>query len=340
MSLFKSLFLTGSSALPIKLLQAISPTSLYLPYHHLVSNEKVAHIVHLYPFKNEQQFIKDLDYLLKHFSPIEVSEVLNCINENRPFPKNSFLITFDDGLREINDVVAPILERKGVPAIFFINSAFIDNKKLFYRFKISLLIDELLKNESQKDKIEFYAQTLNCGAGSVKSIIIKLKNIQQIDENILDLLASQIGFSFTNYLDTVQPFLSSLQIRSLLDKGFYIGGHSVSHPYYPSLTLDQQIKETIDSLHSLDENFNLKNKLFAFPHSDKEITQSYFDRINVNDVELFFGIQNQKIENYNTVLQRFNAERPEVPLEKQIKSVMFYNWVMEIVGRNNISRLH
>lgn len=338
MSLFKSLFLGGSSALPIKELQKISPTSLYLPYHHLVSNEKVAHIAHLYPYKNEQQFITDLDYLLKHFSPINVPEVLDCIKENRPFPNNSFLITFDDGLSEIYNVVAPILEKKGITAIFFINSAFIDNKKLFYRFKISLLIDELLKNESQKDKIELYAQVLKCDAGSVKKIIEKLKGIQQTNENTLDRIASQIGFSYESYLDTVQPFLSSLQIRSLLDKGFYIGGHSVSHPYYPSLSLEGQIKQTVDSLLFLKEKFEVKNRLFAFPHSDKEITQSFFEKIKNEEVELFFGIQNQKKENNNRVLQRFNAERPGVSLQKQIKSVMVYNWVMERFGRNNVLR--
>ena len=37
-------------------------------------------------------------------------------------------LTFDDGFRELHDVVAPILLRKGIPATFFVNSAFIDNK--------------------------------------------------------------------------------------------------------------------------------------------------------------------------------------------------------------------
>lgn len=338
MNLFKSLFLDGSSVFPIKVLQAISPTSLYLPYHHLVSNEKVAHIDHLYTYKNENHFIKDLDYLLKHFSPIDVDDVLNCLNENRPFPKNSFLITFDDGLKEIHDVVSPILEKKGVPAVFFINTAYVDNKRLFYRFKISLLIDELLKNSSSPGYLKIYNDALQCDTQKVETIINKLKHIQQADENILNKIASGIGFSFENYLHTIQPFLTTAQIESLIKKGFYIGGHSVNHPYYPSLSLNEQIKETVDCLHSLHENFNLKNKLFAFPHSDKEITQSFFDKININDVELFFGIQNQKREIKNRVLQRFNAERPGISLQKQIKSVMLYNSILQRFDRNNITR--
>ena len=338
MSLLKSLFLGGSSVLPIKTLQALSPTSLYLPYHHLVSNEKVAHIAHLYPFKNEKQFNKDLDYLLKYFSPIEIPEILNCIKENRPFPKNSFLITFDDGLSEIYNVVAPILEKKGIPAIFFINNAYVDNKKLFYRFKISLLIDELIKNANSNSVIKVYAAALNSNSLKPENIIERLKDVQQSDEATLDQIANQIGFSFENYLQTIQPFLTSLQIKALLDKGFYIGGHSVSHPYYPSLSLDGQLQETLESLQLLNERFEIKNRLFAFPHSDKEITQSFFEKIKNEEVELFFGIQNQKKETKNRVLHRFNAERPHIPLQQQIKSVMVYNWVMNLLGRDNVLR--
>ncbi len=338
MSLFKSLLLEGSSILPLKMLQALSPTSLYLPYHHLVSNESVAHITHLYPYKNESQFKKDLDYLLKNFSPIRVPELLTCIKENRTFPKNSFLITFDDGLSEIYDVVAPLLEKKGVPAIFFINNAYIDNKRLFYRFKISLLIDEFLKNKDSNSTIQIYATALNSNSRRVENIIERLKDIKQSEEAILDQIAGYIGFSFEDYLQTAKPFLTSSQIKTLLDKGFHIGGHSVSHPYYPSLSLENQIQETIESIQLLIERFDAKNKLFAFPHSDKEISQSFFDRLNFDDVEIFFGIQNQKKENKNRVLQRFNAERPTIPLQQQIKSVMLYNWVMERFGRNKVLR--
>lgn len=339
MSLFKSLIIGGSSLLPIKILKAISPTSLYLPYHHLVSNEKVPHIDQLYPYKNVQQFKKDLEYLLKHFTPIDIQELFYCIKEHKPFPKNSFLLTFDDGLKEIHEVVAPILLEKKIPAIFFINTAYIDNRKLFYRFKISLLIGELLRNSSSLEYLKIFANSLECDIPASETIISKLKNIQQVDENILDKIATAIGFSFENYLQEIQPFLTTAQIQLLIKKGFYIGGHSVTHPYYPSLTLDKQVKETTDCLDTLVENFDLKNRLFAFPHSDKKITQSFFNNINSKQVEVFFGIQNQKIEENNRVLQRFNAERPNISLQKQIKSIMLYNWVLSLLGKNNISRI-
>ncbi len=37
-------------------------------------------------------------------------------------PKNSFFPSFDDGLSEVCQNIIPILDKKGISAIFFINS--------------------------------------------------------------------------------------------------------------------------------------------------------------------------------------------------------------------------
>jgi hypothetical protein len=52
-------------------------------------------------------------------------------------------LSFDDGLSACYDTIAPILLRKGVPATFFLNPAFIDNKALMFRYKISLCLNAL-----------------------------------------------------------------------------------------------------------------------------------------------------------------------------------------------------
>lgn len=116
-----------------------------LPYSHLVSDQPVPHVENLYSFKGVRAFEKDLDMLLKHFRPLDLMDVLAIHrNEKRNEPPG-FLLTFDDGLRQIHEVVAPILKRKGVNAVFFINSGFVGNKQLFHRFKTSLVIGELKK---------------------------------------------------------------------------------------------------------------------------------------------------------------------------------------------------
>src|SRR5690606_23514350 len=101
-------------------------------------NNFLPHIGHLYPYKNETQFVKDLLYLKNNFEAIHPDELLNYIVKNNNLPKNKFLLSFDDGFKEVHSVVAPILKQHQLPALIFINPKFIDNGELFYRNKLSL----------------------------------------------------------------------------------------------------------------------------------------------------------------------------------------------------------
>lgn len=324
--------------LPIGLLQKISPINLYLPYHHLVSDEPAPHIQHLYPFKNVSQFENDLDYLLKYFKPVTLQEVTSHIKSGSPNLKNSFLLTFDDGLKEIYTVVAPILQRKGIPAVFFLNNDFIDNKILFYRLKISLLIGEVLNEEGSISLRNTYANLLGLTDNSSHSLIRALKDIRQNQSDKLDKIAEAINFSFTDFLRNHQPFLTTEQIHSLIKSGFSIGGHSLNHPYYPLLTEEEQFRQTVESVSDLHSRFQLKEKVFAFPHSDVELSHALMEKLMQTDIDLFFGIQNQKKEKDLRILHRFNAERPSVTLQKQIKSVMAYGTLLSAFGKFGVYR--
>src|SRR6478735_1025353 len=116
MKLYKKIYYSTASFLPISLLKGISPVNLLLPYHHLISDEEVAHVKNLYGYKSKAQFETDLDYLLRHFQPLNPSALIEHYRNGTAIPRNSFLLTFDDGMREVYDLVEPILTRKGVSA--------------------------------------------------------------------------------------------------------------------------------------------------------------------------------------------------------------------------------
>src|ERR1700730_3474653 len=145
MNLYKFFYYSACSILPIQLLKKIAPATTLFPYQHLISDKELLHVKHLYPYKNIRQFKMDLEYLLKHFKPVTVNEIAEAFFAGKKLPGNSFLLSFDDGFREVHEVIAPILYAKGVPAVFFIIPAFLDNQKLFYRCKISLVIEKLLQ---------------------------------------------------------------------------------------------------------------------------------------------------------------------------------------------------
>ena len=110
--------------LPVGLLARCSGNGVLIPYYHMISGRELLHIKNLYPYKNEKEFTADLDFLLRHFRPVTLWDVIASTRGGGPLPSRSFLLTFDDGFREMADVVAPILLRKGVPAVFFVGQCF------------------------------------------------------------------------------------------------------------------------------------------------------------------------------------------------------------------------
>ena len=118
-------------------------TPVFLPFYHVVSDSKLPHVLN-YPYRNTHQFIRELDYLLTHFNPVSLEDLLSKENIGKPV----FHLSFDDGLKECTEVIAPLLVNKGIPATFFINSGFVDNKTLFHRYKASLIQTSLSQKEN------------------------------------------------------------------------------------------------------------------------------------------------------------------------------------------------
>jgi peptidoglycan/xylan/chitin deacetylase (PgdA/CDA1 family) len=340
MKLIKQLYYSASSVIPTSLLLKAAAKPALFPYHHLVSDEDVLHVKHLYSYKNIQQFTNDLEHLLKYLSPVSLSDIREAVHKKKKLPSNSFLLSFDDGFSEVYSVIAPILTAKGIPAVFFINPAFIDNQHFFYRCKLSLIIHELLKKEKHGTVLSACRSTLSISqTGSLPELIDAVKKINNLNEHLADSLAQTLEISFDEYLREKKPFLTTNQLHELNAKGFAIGAHSWDHPYYDLISDKEKLQQTNSSMNFVSESFHPDIKTFSFPHFDTNLSQSVLTKLKQEtEIELFFGIQNQKEELNNRMIHRFNAERPDLPLQKQFNGVLLLLMIQRLTGRSSVKR--
>jgi len=61
-----------------------------------------------------------IQVLRDQYRPISLSELLNHLEQEKPWPKRTVVITFDDGYRDNYESAAPILEEYDAPAAFFV----------------------------------------------------------------------------------------------------------------------------------------------------------------------------------------------------------------------------
>ncbi len=337
---FLQLFRIPGALLPTRWLASWSGQSFIVPLYHTVSDEKPEHIRHLYSVKSRRQFEADLDFLLKNYRPIGAPELEKLIQEGTLPKHNSFLLTFDDGLREFHDLIAPLLLQKGIQAICFLNSDFVDNKDLFFRYKASLLIgalerqQQLLKSEAVKEWFLQYAPARNAGFRQT------LLSISYQNRSALDELAKLVDLDFSRFLTEHQPYLSSDQINALKNRGFCFGAHSCDHPEYRFLSLEEQVRQTKTSVTDICTRFALPYRTFAFPFTDYGVSTAFFQNLYEQEprVNLSFGCAGMKQDQYPQHIQRIPFEAGNLSAREVLNNEYLYYLLKALAGRNSIRR--
>jgi peptidoglycan/xylan/chitin deacetylase (PgdA/CDA1 family) len=286
-----------------------------IPYYHIVTDAEVPHVKHLYTYRGVAAFKRDLDVLLGRFRPMSLEELIAHLHSQSALPRDALLLTFDDGFREMQEVVAPILLAKGVPATFFVTTGYIDNHNFAHHNKLSVLLEHIFTKGGAAlthEVSQWLARHGMLGDG-LKARILAIDYHQG---HLVDELATVCEYDFAAYLATRQPYLTSEQIRWLLKQGFTIGSHSIDHPLYATLSVEEQLYQTRESLRFLAERFQIRYRAFAFPHSDAGVTMDFFRVLfDKGHLDVSFGTGGMLPHFFARNFQRFTMEKTLLPAE-------------------------
>jgi peptidoglycan/xylan/chitin deacetylase (PgdA/CDA1 family) len=320
------------SEIPLDVIRRKYYRRFIVPYYHMVNDGEVLHIKHLYAHKSVKHFKDDIDYLLTNYKPIDLRDLITIIKNGCLLPANSFLLTFDDGFREMHDIVAPILLEKGIPATFFINSDFVDNKKLCYQHKASILVECFKKSMSASIHTKVKAILVKNDI-HFDDIISGVLSIKYYQKDIINNIAQLIDLDFDEYLIKNRLYLTSHQIEALIKNGFTVGGHSIDHPLYSLLSLSDQLYQTEESVKFMKNTFDLGYGTFAFPHGDNMVSRNFFRRLYSSGlVDVSFGTGGMIEDEFPRNIQRISFEKPLMPAEK-ILAFQFARRMYKIIKR-------
>ncbi|HKI90237.1 MAG TPA: polysaccharide deacetylase family protein, partial [Draconibacterium sp.] len=294
---------------------------------------------HLYPVLSEKEFRKDLDFLLTHFSPAGFDEVLAFAGNRKKINKPRFFLSFDDGFSECYNVVAPILKEKGVPAAFFVNPAFVGNKQLSHRQKVSLVMEEIL-NCTNKNLLLNAANIFSGEISGKDDLIRSVKKLSIADFELIDAVAAVFQINFQEALSTFQPYMNMTEIQQLKSGGFVIGSHSFDHPEFNLLSLNKMKEQLENSFRYLETHLKIEHRVFSFPFNDIGVPASFFNYLT-NDcrVEASFGTSGMKLDEAPQNLHRIPMELYGLEgAEVIIRSEYFYYLGKALVGKNRVNR--
>ena len=266
-----------SSLIPLGIWHQLIDVELLLPYYHLVGDRELEHVSGLFKFRTVQQFKADVGFFMQSYTPVTLKEVICHLEGGSRLPKRCFLLTFDDGFSEMYDIVAPILYAQGIPAVFFLTTSVVDNRELCYQQKISLLIRSL-RSVEMTPLNKKVSQLLDNAGVSGSDLRLRIRSLKYRQRHVLDQLEPILGCDFAAYSALVQPYLTTPQIRHLIKQGFAIGAHSIDHPLYSELSLEEQLHQTAESLSWISHCFDYDCQAFAFPFRDVGVSPEFFQQ--------------------------------------------------------------
>ena len=274
-------------------------------YYHLVSNEQNPLVENLYTFKDVASFKRDIEALVNRYKILDLADL--------KAQQKGVVLSFDDGFAECYHTIFPILKQFGIPAFFFINNDFLDNKSMFYRAKISLIISHLIYSSTVIHKQ--IADLLGCKITEIKKKLLAIKNG---DSELLDSLLTIMKIDIAEYLSKHQPYLTSEQIREMIKANCYFGGHTRDHMSLKNMPSAEQEFRIVDSAKDIAARFDLDYTLCSLPHNDAGISREVLHNAS-KEVDYIFGGYGFRQDLENNYYQRVSNEHSTMRIDKFIK---------------------
>ena len=296
----------------------LSGVSLVVPFYHMVSDAHVPHVSNLYRFRSIAEFKSDLEFFARHFKPVTLQDIVDALNGNRTLPNSSFHLTFDDGFREMHDIVAPILQRAGIPATFFLTTGFLDGGGLAHYNALSVLLDRVqLENRHQSGVTARLDSILPRATNRTATIRDRVLSIGYAQKALVHSIAEVLEVDLSQYVRETRPHLTSAEIGALVNQGFSIGSHSHDHSLYAELPLSQQLTQTRMSMEMLVTRFGARPRAFAFPHNDGGVQDEFFRTVfSESMLDISFGTSGLVAHFHPRNIQRVSIEKTEAPVSR------------------------
>jgi hypothetical protein len=143
---------------------------------------------------------------------------------------------------------------------------------LFYRNKVSLLIERLMEMEREgrgEEGLMRLGRGLSREVRDIHSAKKFLLRLTWADEQVIDCLGKDLQVDLPGFLEDIRPYLSAEQIRQVVSEGFVIGAHGRSHAPLSQLDFEVAKMEIIDSARILREISGAQEIPFSFPFSSR-----------------------------------------------------------------------
>lgn len=247
-------------------------------------------------------FAEQLEFLLRHYAPVSMAQVMDALDGTVELPRRSVLLTFDDGYVDHYATVFPLLTAKGVPGAFFPPVEAVRDRKALGVNKIhfllatvpqtaSLVADilDFVRREGERFGLlpgpEYQARVMKPGRyDPAETVFVKRMLQRELPEQARGEL---LGDLFARHFDISEEafaqelYMTPEQLAHLIRAGMHVGSHGSSHRWLTTLEPAEQASEidaSLEFLRSLGADTDRWSMCYPYGAVDDSLVQAMRSR--------------------------------------------------------------
>jgi peptidoglycan/xylan/chitin deacetylase (PgdA/CDA1 family) len=190
---------------------------------------------------------------------------LDCVLSG-PLPRRALLVTFDDGYRSILELALPVLRRLGVPSVFFVAGAFLDQD--------SLPLDNLLCWLEPRVGLQALERAISGGAPRCRSLGELIDSVAEFEFGRRMRLSGELVERYCVDQGRIRAasglFLERDDLARLADFGCEVANHTRSHMFCRTIATEAQgAVELVDHRAQLQEWTGRPVRAFSYPYGSR-----------------------------------------------------------------------
>jgi peptidoglycan/xylan/chitin deacetylase (PgdA/CDA1 family) len=234
-----------------------------LMYHRVLEDAECID----YPFPSlvipRSLFEAQVDWLAERMEVLPVSDALARMHDPSGRSKPVVCLTFDDGYVDNFELVAPVLEARGLRGTFFITAGAVQTRAQLWYDRAAAIWAALGREEVRRLVVEG-------GDGDFPDFSTREAWIEWL-KSLSDHRRTSLVSTLANGAaegDAPCLLMTPEQVRQLAERGHEVGSHTLSHPILPSMEAEQRRAEIEVARRLLQEWTKQDVAGFCYPNGD------------------------------------------------------------------------
>jgi len=221
-----------------------------------------------------QTFAEAMEYLTRHYRVVSLRTMTDELGRGvvRPY---TVAVTVDDGYREVFTLAAPVLQRYGVPASFFVIGDFVEGRLWPWTDRWAFVFEHAprarvaFRHRGAIHVLEMREEKNRCHAGERWLDAAKRLAVAERDE-LLAAIAEAFGVDIPVAPPGAYRPMTWAQLRALAAEGFDVGAHTRTHPILSRVAPERLRVEINGCREQIERELGLPVRHFAYPNGRRE----------------------------------------------------------------------